>query len=384
MVASYPAVFLTGPRQSGKTTLTRSALPDFAYYNLEDLDVREEAIEDPRGFLRRLEGGGGKIVDEAQRAPGLFSYLQSFLDEGRGGPVVLTGSQHFLLSDHISQSLAGRTAILELLPFSVAELEERSAAVPEDLGSQSVPAPPKRDLEDTLLTGGFPRIHDAGLDPAPWLDGYVRTYVERDVRALRNVGNIDTFTRFVRLCAGRAGQILNLAALGSDAGVSQPTAKQWISVLRASYVLDVLPSHHQNFNKRLVRAPKLCFHDSGLLCHLLGIRSREHLDVHPLRGAVFENFVVSEFRKAFLHHGRSAPLYFWRDSHGREVDLVVEDGPSPLPVEIKAGRTVAGDAFRGLEYYARISGQSRGLLVHGGDRSYERRGFRVLPWFACS
>ena len=382
---SFPAVFLTGPRQSGKTTLARASLPDFAYFNLEDLDVREEAVEDPRTFLRRLEGGQGAILDEVQRAPDLFSYLQGFIDEKRGGPLVLTGSQQFLLSEKVSQTLAGRVAVLELLPFSVAELARRPALLPRGLSTRGeAPAPPERSLEESLVVGSFPRIHDEGLEAATWLDGYVRTYVERDVRALRNVGDIDTFTRFVRLCAGRAGQLVNFAALGSDAGVSQPTAKQWLSILRASYVLDLLPAHHVNFNKRLVRRPKMHFHDSGLLCFLLGIRDAEQLSLHPLRGAVFESFVVSEFRKSFLHRGQPAPLYFWRDSHGRELDVIVDDGLAPLPVEVKSGRTVAGDAFRNLEYHAGLSGRDGGLLVYGGDRSYARRGIHVIPWFACS
>lgn len=381
----FPVVFCTGPRQSGKTTLARETFPALTYISLEDLQNREEAAEDPKGFLRRLEGSGA-ILDEIQNTPDLFSYLQGFVDDRRGGPLVLTGSQHFLLSERINQSLAGRAAIVELLPFSVAELARRPALAPETFGADKtvVEGPPGRSLDDLLHSGMFPRIHDRGLDASAWLDGYVRTYVERDVRRLSNIGDLDAFTRFLGLCAGRAGQLLNLSSLGADAGVSHATAKRWISVLQASYVVDLLRPHHRSFRKRLTKSPKLYFVDTGLLCYLLGIRRVEHLRHHPLRGAIFENFVVVELRKLFLHHGQRPPLFFWRESNGREVDVVIDFGTHRLPVEIKAGETVASDFFRELDNYIGLSGDSAGVLVYGGDSAYPRGRHVVRPWWACT
>ena len=386
LMGPFPVVFLTGPRQSGKTTLARSAFPDFLYISLEDLQNRQEALEDPRGFLSRQGNAPGVILDEVQRAPDLFSYVQGVVDEDRGGPYLLTGSQHFLLSEKISQSLAGRAAILELLPFSLAELWGRPARTPDQLFDETVATsePLPAALDDVLFSGTFPRIHDKGLSPASWLDGYLRTYVERDVRTISGVGDLDSFTRFVGLCAGRAGQLVNASALGSDAGVSHVTAKKWLSILRASYVIDFLRPHHENFSKRLVKSPKLYVVDTGLLCHLLGIRKSADLARHPLRGAIFENLVVTEFRKLFLHHGERPPLFFWRDSHGHEVDLLVDLGSRRVPVEVKAGSTVASDFLRGLDRYVRMSGDPEGILVHGGNANYRRRGHHIRSWFACS
>jgi predicted AAA+ superfamily ATPase len=378
-------VFLTGPRQSGKTTLARAAFPDFGYISLEDLQNRHEAVEDPRGFLRRQQDAPGLILDEVQRAPDLFSYIQGEVDEQRGGPYLLTGSQQFLLSEKIGQSLAGRAAILELLPLSIAELAGSVAREPDDLLDEAPRAKePPTNLDHLLFSGLFPRIHDVKLDPATWLDGYVRTYVERDVRTVAGVGDLDSFIRFLGLCAGRAGGLVNSSSLGSDAGVSHVTAKRWLSILRASYVIDLLQPHHENFSKRLVKSPKLYFQDTGLLCHLLGIRRSEDLARHPLRGAIFENLVVSEFRKVFLHHGQRAPLFFWRDSHGHEVDLLVDLGARRVPVEIKSGATIASDFLAGLDWYGNLSGEAGGILVYGGEESYSRRSHLLRPWFDCS
>lgn len=384
LAGPFPVVFLTGPRQSGKTTLARAAFPRFQYISLEDMQNREEAAEDPRGFLRRLERKGA-ILDEIQRVPDLFSYLQGFVDENRGGPLVLTGSQHFLLSERISQSLAGRVAVLELLPFSLAELCRREALTPDTFPeSPPILNPPGLNLYETLFKGFFPRIHDRDLDASVWLDGYVRTYVERDVHLVAGIGDMDAFTRFVGLCAGRAGSLLNLSSLGADAGVTHVTAKRWLSILRASYVLYQLPPHHQNFSKRLIKSPKVYFADTGLLCHLLGIRKPEDLRLHPLRGAVFENFVVNEVQKVFLHNGERPPLYFWRHRRGLEVDLIIDLGLRKIPVEIKSGETVAADFFNSLDQYTKLSHDPGGILVYGGQETYLRRNHHVRTWWTCS
>lgn len=386
LAGPFPVVFLTGPRQSGKTTLARATFPGFKYLSLEDLQNREEAKEDPRGFLRRLERRGGVVLDEIQRAPDLFSYLQGFVDEERGGPLILTGSQHFLLSEKISQSLAGRAAILELLPFSLAELEERRPLTPDTFLNpfEGLGEPPGTDMYETLFKGFFPRIHDRNLDPSLWLDGYVRTYVERDVRQVANIGDLDAFIRFLGLCAGRTGALLNLSSLGADAGVTHPTAKRWISILRAGHIVYVLPPHHQNFSKRLVKTPKLYFVDTGLLCHILGIRKAEDIRVHPLRGPIFENLVVNEVQKLFLHNGQRPPLYFWRDSRGLEVDLIIDLGNRRIPVEMKSGVTVASDFFDALNRYTALSGDPEGVLVYGGMENYTRGRHHVRAWWACS
>jgi predicted AAA+ superfamily ATPase len=386
LAEDYPVVFLTGPRQSGKTTLARATFDSFRYLSLEDLQTREEALEDPRGFLRRLEGSRGAILDEIQRAPDLFSYIQGFADERRGGPLILTGSQHFLLLEKISQSLAGRAAILELLPFSMAELCRRKAMSPAefesgrfaDLGHST------RNLDEVLFNGMYPAIHDRDLEASTWLDGYLRTYVERDVRTISNIGDLDTFLRFLGLCAGRSGQLVNRSSLGADAGVDQTTVSRWISVLQAGYVVDILRPHFENFSRRLVKSPKLYFTDTGLLCRLLGVRNPDDLRNHPLRGAIFETFVVSEIRKLYLHHGQRPPLYFWRDSNGREIDVLVDAGTQRIPVEIKSAETVARDFLKGLETYLALSGDPWGALICGGSESYRRRGHWVRPWFACT
>lgn len=383
--ARFPVVTVTGPRQSGKTTLVRSVFARHAYVSLELPDQRAFALEDPRGFLAQFDGP--VVLDEAQRAPELFSYIPSRVDErDRPGQFVLTGSHHFLLLQGISQSLAGRCAILHLLPFSLSELEGRSAISVEKLGRQ-VPRTrrtPRHDLMNLLFAGFYPRIHDKGLPPHDWLSGYYQTYLERDVRNVLKVGDLETFGRFVGLCAGRNGQLLNLSGLAADCGVTHTTAGRWISLLEASFVLLLLRPHFRNFGKRLIKSPKLYFLDTGLLCFLLRIRSPQELHTHASRGAVFESFVLSELHKNFLHRGERSSLYFWRDSAGHEIDLLIDWGSRLIPVEIKSAQTVAADFFDGLDYWKVAAGQSDGpaALIYGGEQAVKRHGAVVVPWFA--
>ncbi|MFH1530583.1 MAG: ATP-binding protein [Pseudomonadota bacterium] len=378
----YPVITVTGPRQSGKTTLVQATFQDHEYVTLEDPDERRIALEDPRGFLGRFRNG--VILDEAQRAPELFSYIQGIVDqEDRPGRFVCTGSQNFLLARSVSQSLAGRAAVRHLLPLSFDELRGQETETPF-MHLDAARVAPQKDLWETLFTGFYPRIHDKLLPPQDWLGSYHQTYLERDVRDLINVGDLEAFRLFMGLCAGRSGQLLNLSSLGADAGISQPTARRWLSVLEASFLVMRLPSHHRSFKKRLVKSPKLHFLDTGLLCYLLRIRSPEELILHSQRGAVFESFVISELMKRSLHHGQAPELFFWRDATGHEVDLLLDRSGGPIPVEIKSGATIPSDAFRGLDHWRILAGvpESRAVLVYGGDQLHQRRGVEIRPWWA--
>lgn len=367
----YPVVTLTGPRQSGKSTLARSLFPDKAYVTLEDPDVRRFALEDPRGFLGGLTDGA--VLDEIQRAPELPSYLQGMVDaDPRPGRFILTGSHQFESMSRVTQSLAGRTAILRLLPFTLAE----SRRVP---GAQPAPG-----LARVVLTGFYPRIHDLGLDPAQALGDYFATYVERDLRQLAAVHDLQRFERFVRLCAGRTGQLVNLSSLGNDAGVSHVTARAWLDLLQTSYIICLLPPWSSNSGKRLVRSPKLYFYDVGLACWLLGLRSPEQVTRDPLWGSLFENFIVMEAMKDRLNAGASPEMTFYRDSGGNEVDLLMPAGGRMHAIEIKAGATVNADYFRGLRTFAahHPDAVAGGCVVFGGDHGQPRSDWPVFSWRA--
>jgi len=379
----YPVVTVTGPRQSGKTTLVKETFPGHEYISLEEIDTRTYARDDPRGFLRRCSGP--VIIDEVQQAPDLFSYIQTSVDaDGSPGRFILTGSQNFLLSEKVSQSLAGRTGVLHLLPFQRAELERQIRPSPLDATALFTNAHSDLDVWETVFRGYYPRIHESDVPPEIWLADYIQTYVQRDVRSLVNVGDLERFERFLTLTAGRSGQILNYSSLANDAGVSLDTAKRWISVLKTSFIVFLLSPHHRNFNKRVIKSPKLYFYDTGLACRLLGITNATHAHDHPLRGALFENLVIAEAVKTFTHHRLKPPLYFWRDQTGHEVDLVIDTGSSLHPVEIKSGRTISNSMFDTLSWWGDLSGTAAGpaTLVYGGDDSYTRNGIAVRPWFS--
>ena len=360
----YPFVTVTGPRQSGKTTLCRTAFPDLAYANLEAPDQRDFAESDPRRFLSQFSEGA--IIDEVQHVPALLSYLQVLADEkGRNGLFVLTGSEQFRLSNAIGQSLAGRTALLRLLPFSLTERRRMSAS---------------EAMDDIIYSGFYPRIHDQGLDPTQALGDYFETYVERDVRRLGEIRNLSSFRRFVRLCAGRVGQLVNLGSLGSDAGVSHTTARAWLTVLETSYIIFQLPPFHANIRKRLVKSPKLYFYDVGLASYLIGIESREQVTTHPLRGALFENVVVSEALKHRFNRGRQSNLSFFRDSRGLECDIFYETGRGIGAIEVKSGSTVASDYCDSLNRVAALIPDIYAkTVVYGGTTGQSRNDCDIVP-----
>ncbi len=367
LAKGFPVIAVTGPRQSGKTTLARATFPDKPYLSLEDPDTRLLAESDPRGLLSRFPEG--VTLDEVQRAPELFSYLQTRVDaDVRPGTYVLTGSQQFGLLSGITQSLAGRVGMVQLLPFSLGELQA-DGRLPTD-------------LMEVMFRGLYPPLYDRDITPGDWCAGYVNTYVERDVRQLIAVRDLSAFQRFLRMCAARSGQLLNLSSLASDCGTTHNTAAAWLSVLEASYIVFLLRPHFQNYNKRLVKTPKLYFYDTGLAGWLLGIRESGQLAFHAQRGALFENLVTTEFIKARFNRGLSPDIYFWRDSKGLEVDLLLQNGETLQPVEIKSGQTIASDFFDSLKKWGKLSGRGDkpAWLVYGGDREMQNGNVTIIPW----
>jgi len=367
----YPVVIVTGPRQSGKTTLCCATFPDKDYVSLESLDTRDYAHEDPRGFL--AEHSEGAIINEIQQAPSLLNYLQGDVDErAEPGRFILTGSQHFGLSQAISQSLAGRCGVLALLPPDLEELRH-FPDVPNDLYS-------------ILWQGAYPRIYDRNIPANQWLADYTTTYVQRDVRQVINVADLMTFSSFLKLCAGRTAQEINLSSIGNDAGISHNTARAWISIMETSYIVHRLPAWHANIRKQVVKAPKLHFFDSGLVCYLLGIREPEQLRHHPLRGAIFESWVVSEIFKLQVNRGEQPSMYHYRESRGPEIDLLVDRGEELYAIEIKSAATASTEFFKHFRHFpARMQGTGlpsaiKNCVVYGGDDSQQRSKTRLVSW----
>lgn len=367
LASVFKSVAVTGPRQSGKTTLVRKLFPEKTYLSLENPDTRRYAMEDPRGFLKKYESGA--IFDEVQRTPELFSYLQEVLDQSQEpGRFILTGSNNFLLQQNISQSLAGRIAILNLLPFSSIEL----------FGSENS-APDENEL---IFKGLYPPIYDMGIPPEDWFPNYLRTYIDRDVRQIKNITDLIVFERFIRLLAGRTGQELNLTSLAVETGVDTKTIQSWIGILESSFIIYLLRPHYKNFNKTLIKRPKIYFYDTGLVCSLLGITAVNQLELHPLRGSLFECLVVTELLKKRTNAGKQINLYYWRDKTGHEVDIIIDQGMSLLPLEIKAGKTINSDFFKGLTYWNKLSGEESGVILYAGEQEEDRStGISVANWF---
>ncbi|MBP9726264.1 MAG: ATP-binding protein [Gammaproteobacteria bacterium] len=363
----YPIIAIIGPRQAGKSTLAKKLFPQKPYCSLEDWDNRQFATDDPRRFLAQFHQGA--ILDEVQHCPALFSYLQTLVDQQQEkGLFILTGSQQFSLMANLTQSLAGRVGLIQLLPFTLTELQQ----------GQYAPA----EIEPLLFNGCYPPIYDKKIPSPYWMSDYVMTYLERDVRQLIHIQDLRVFHRFLQMCAVRTGQLLNLSNLASDCGITHNTAKAWLSVLEASYLVFLLSPHHRNFNKRLVKTSKIYFYDTGLACFLAGIQSSEQLIAHPMRGSLFETWVVSELIKRRFNQGVMSDLYFWRDRQGHEVDVLIEQGAQLIPVEIKSGKTIASDYFDSLEYWSTLSQQSQitSWLIYAGNVSQERSKAKVLSW----
>ncbi len=365
-LSQYPVVVLTGARQVGKSTLLRTALDSWQMVSLEDLDMREFAQTDPRGFLKRYPAP--LIIDEVQRVPELLSYIQTAVDtSGRLGQYVLSGSQQFSLLAGVTQSLAGRASLIDMHPLRLKELVDAGDA--------------PRSLDRYLLQGGYPAVHARGLDPQRFYADYVASYLERDVRSLSSVQNLGNFQRFMRLCAARTGQLLNLNALANDCGIAQPTANAWMSLLEASFIVKRIAPYHRNFGKRLVKAPKLYFLDTGLCAWLLGITSEQDMQTHYARGALFETWAVTEALKWRAVRGNAQPIYFWRDNIGNEVDLLLEQDGGITLVEVKSGQTFSQSWLAGLTTVQRHLGQvTHNAVLYGGDASYVRSDVQVLGW----
>lgn len=374
MAKQFPAVAVVGPRQSGKTTLVKELFPDYAYVTLEDLDFRTIAQQDPRGFFATYAAYPGLIIDEVQEMPDLLSYMQGIIDKAyRPGYFIVTGSQHFLLYEKITQTLAGRIALLTLLPLSVHELQKADLLPPT--------------VDSFLLKGGYPRPYVQPISVSTWCANYISTYVEKDVRKIVQVTDVISFQRLLKLCAARVGNIINYADLARDADISPHTAKAWLSILEASYIITFLPPFYNNFSKRVIKSPKLYFYDTALVCSLLGIKTTEEILLHPLKGALFESFVLSEMFKYIYNRNEVPRLYFWRDMQGHEIDVLIEKMVGvTIPIEIKSTMTMHDDFFKNILTWSKISGQESVTphAIYAGNENFIRTKGMVYAWHSIN
>lgn len=367
LLEKFPIVAITGPRQSGKTTLSKIVKPNYKYVNLENLSDREFAKTDPMGFLQTYQNG--VIIDEIQNVPSLFSYLQVVTDErNRNGEYIITGSQNFLMMEQISQSLAGRVALFTLLPMSIQELEN-TAYKPIS-------------WEDYALSGSYPRKIIQNIDASDYYENYIKTYVERDVRLLKNISDLDLFQKFIKLLAGRVGQLFNQSSLGNELDLDNKTINSWFTLLETSFLTFKLQPYHSNFNKVIIKTPKIYFHDTGLLCYLLGIHNKEDLELHFAKGNIFENLVISEMYKNSINQTTKSKMYFWRDKSQNEVDLIVENGLILYAIEIKSGKTINQNFFKGLDYFKKLKTDTQLHLIYGGTENQKRTNYKISSIFS--
>ena len=366
LASKFKAVAVTGARQTGKTTLVKQVFKGKPYLSLENPDTRNFALEDPRGFLESYPAGA--ILDEVQRAPILFSYLQEILDNTKiKGLFILSGSNNFLLQQNISQTLAGRVGYINLLPFSISELAKAKLLPDDD--------------DQIMLKGFYPPIYDQEIPPMDWCPNYVRTYIEKDVRQIKNITDLIVFERFMKLLAGRSGQELINSALAVETGVDVKTIQSWIGILESSFIIYLLKPHFKNFNKTIVKRPKVYFYDTALVCYLLGIRNVLQLKTHPLRGSVFEGMVVTELIKQRTNAGLPVNIYYWRDKTGHEIDVIIDNGNKLLPIEIKSGKTFNSEFFKNIDYWCNLSGSDKSILLYAGDQNQKRsNGKEILNW----
>lgn len=365
LAGMFKSVAVIGPRQSGKTTLVKKVFNNKPYVNLENPDTRMFAMEDPRGFLKQYPQGA--ILDEVQRTPDIFSYLQEILDSDKvPGKFILTGSNNFLLQENISQSLAGRIAYLYLLPFGIDELYFKNK---------------HPDEYEIILKGLFPPVYDQQIPPTEWYPNYIRTYIERDVRQIKNITDLLVFERFIRILAGRTGYELNYSSISIEVGVDIKTIQSWIGILEKSFIVFTLRPHFKNFNKTIVKRPKIYFYDTGLICNLLEIKTINQLQQHPHKGFIFENFIVSELIKKRSNRGIDNNLYYWRDKTGHEIDIIIDNAGQLTPLEIKSGKTIHDEFFRNLKYWHNITGNQGGFIIYAGDISQNRTDkLSILSW----
>lgn len=365
----FPAIAIMGPRQSGKTTLAQEVFKDYIYVSMEELDIRRYALSDPRGFLASFEQAKGVIIDEIQQVPELFSYIQGIIDKAyKPGFFILTGSQNFLLHEKISQTLAGRIALLTLLPLSIQELKQADLL--------------PKTLDDCMLHGFYPRTYDQPINYQTWFNNYISTYVEKDVRDVLKISDVATFQRFIRVCAARIGSLLNYADIARDCDISLNTAKAWISILESSYIIKLLQPYYKSYNKRLIKTPKLYFYDTGIACALLGIRSSQELNINPMRGHLFESLMMSELFKYNFNHNLVQNLYFWRDVQGHEIDCILEKSYDKIiPIELKSSMTISPDFFKGLASWNKITQQEvHSYVLYGGNDYRARQSEEIFSW----